>query len=159
MYSNKGVGMFKILVVCTANICRSPAAQQFLIESLRGKQVKVESAGTLALDGNHADATIQSLMIARGFESITQHRSWALMPSHLAQADLVLCMERDHMARVQRINPLSVNKTRLFGHWENQAEVDDPVGRSENTYARSLDEMERLTGQWVEKMSMMGMIK
>jgi protein-tyrosine phosphatase len=151
--------MFKILVVCTANICRSPAAQQFLIESLRGKQVKVESAGTLALDGNYADATIQALMIARGFESITQHRSRALMPSHLAQADLVLCMERDHMVRVQRLNPLSVNKTRLFGHWENQAEVDDPVGRSEQTYARALDEMERLTSQWADKMSMMGMVQ
>jgi protein-tyrosine phosphatase len=68
-------------------------------------------------------------------------------------------MERDHMARVQRLNPLSVNKTRLFGHWENQAEVEDPVGRSEQTYARSLDEMQRLTSQWVEKMSMMGMVR
>ena len=151
--------MFKILVVCTANICRSPAAQHFLLESLRGKQVKVESAGTLALDGNFADATIQSLMLERGFQDISQHRSRALMPSHLAQADLVLCMERDHMARVQRLNPLSVNKTRLFGHWENQAEVDDPVGRSEQTYARSLDDMQRLASQWVEKMSMMGMVK
>jgi protein-tyrosine phosphatase len=52
-----------------------------------------------------------------------------------------------------------VSKTRLFGHWENQAEVDDPVGRSEQTYARSLDDMQRLASQWVEKMSMMGMVK
>jgi len=151
--------MFKILVVCTANICRSPAAQHFLLESLQGKQVKVESVGTLAIDGNFADSTIQSLMIDRGFEEITQHRSRALMPSHLTQSDLVLCMERDHMARVQRLNPLSVNKTRLFGHWENQTEVDDPVGRSEKTYARSLDQMQRLAAQWVEKMSMMGMVQ
>jgi len=151
--------MFKILVVCTANICRSPAAQYFLLDSLKGKQVKVESVGTLALDGNFADSTIQSLMIDRGFEGITQHRSRALMPSHLTQSDLVLCMERDHMARVQRLNPLSMNKTRLLGHWENQTEVDDPVGRSEKTYARSLDQMQRLAAQWVEKMSMMGMVQ
>jgi protein-tyrosine phosphatase len=97
-------------------------------------------------------------MVERGFEAITEHRSRALMPSHLTQYDLVLCMERDHMTRIQRLNPLSINKTRLFGHWENQAEVDDPVGRSEQTYARSLDEMQRLTGQWAEKMSMMGMV-
>ena len=153
------MAMFKILVVCTANICRSPAAQHFLLQSLKGKQVTVTSAGTLALDGNAADPTIQTLMLERAFDGITEHRSRALMPSHLTQADLVLCMSRDHMTRVQKLNPLSMNKTRLLGHWENQAEVDDPVGRSTQTYARSLDEMQRLTDQWVEKMSMMGMVQ
>jgi protein-tyrosine phosphatase len=157
--SESRTGMFKILVVCTANICRSPAAQYFLRRALEGKQVKVESAGTLALDGNAADPTIQALMLERGFEAITEHRSRALMPSHLTQYDLVLCMERDHMARVQKLNPLGMNRTRLFGHWENRAEVDDPVGRSRQTYIRSLDDMQRLTDQWVEKMSMMGMVQ
>jgi hypothetical protein len=38
------------------------------------------------------------------------------------------------------------------------AVVDDPVGRSEQAYAHSLDEMQRLASQWVEKMSMMGMV-
>lgn len=151
--------MFKILVVCTANICRSPAAQQLLASALSEKQVLVESVGTLALNGNFVDATIQSLMIDRGFEAIKHHRSRALMPSHFTWADLVLCMERDHMAQVQRLNPLGMNKTRLFGQWENQVEVDDPVGRSKQTYARCLDQMARLTDQWVEKMSMMGMVR
>jgi len=63
------------------------------------------------------------------------------------------------MARVQKLNPLGMNRTRLFGHWENRAEVDDPVGRSRQTYIRSLDDMQRLTDQWVEKMSMMGMVQ
>ena len=150
--------MFKILVVCTANICRSPAGQHFLAQRLAGKDVLVESAGTLALDGNPADATIRELMTARGYPGIENHRSRALMPSHVSNYDLVLCMERDHMARVQRLTPYAANKTRLFGHWDGQAEVDDPVGRSEKTYARSLDLMDGMADQWVDKMLMMGMV-
>ena len=151
--------MFKILVVCTANICRSPAGQEFLRQRLAGKEVVVESAGTLAIDGNQADATIRQMMLERGYPDIEAHRSRALMPSHLTQYDLVLCMERDHIERVQRLSPYASNKTRLFGHWEQQAQVDDPVGRSDKTYARSLDIMAGMADQWVEKMMMMGMVK
>jgi protein-tyrosine phosphatase len=150
--------MFKILVMCTANICRSPAGQQFLRKRLDGRDVMVDSAGTLALDGNLADATIREMMFGRGYPDIEGHRSRALMPSHLSQYDLVLCMERDHMDRVQRLSPYASNKTRLFGHWDGQSEVDDPVGRSEKTYARSLDLMDGMADQWVEKMLMMGMV-
>lgn len=151
--------MFKILVVCTANICRSPAGQQFLRRRLSGKDVVIESAGTLAIDGNHADATIREMMAERGYPEIESHRSRALMPSHLTQYDLVLCMERDHIERVQRLSPYASNKTRLFGHWQQQSEVDDPVGRSDKTYARSLDIMAEMADQWVDKMLMMGMVK
>lgn len=151
--------MFKILVVCTANICRSPAGQHFLRQQLAGKNVLIESAGTLAIDGNQADPTIRALMIERGFPDIESHRSRALMPSHLTQYDLVLCMERDHLSRVQKLSPFASNKTRLFGHWDGQSEVDDPVGRSEQTYSRSLDIMQRLSEQWVDKMLMMGMVR
>lgn len=151
--------MFKILVVCTANICRSPAGQQFLRQRLAGKDVVIDSAGTLALDGNLADSTIRQMMVERGHPEIESHRSRALMPSHLSQYDLVLCMERDHVERVQRLSPYASNKTRLFGQWEGQADVEDPIGRSEKTYARSLDIMDAMADQWVDKMLMMGMVK
>jgi protein-tyrosine phosphatase len=151
--------MFKILVVCTANICRGPAGQQFLRQRLDGNEVVVDSAGTLAIDGNQADATIREMMLERGYPDIEGHRSRALMPSHVTQYDLVLCMERDHIERVQRLNPYASNKTRLFGHWQQQSEVDDPVGRSDRTYAESLDIMAGMADQWVEKMLMMGMVE
>lgn len=151
--------MFKILVVCTANICRSPAGQQFLQQRLAGRDFVVDSAGTLAIDGNPADATIRAMMLERGYPDIEAHRSRALMPSHINQYDLVLCMERDHIGYVQRLSPFASNKTRLFGHWQQQSEVDDPIGRSEKTYAKSLDIMDGMADQWVEKMLMMGMGK
>ncbi len=44
-------GPFKILTVCTGNICRSPLAEGLLRKVLRGLPVEVSSAGTGALVG------------------------------------------------------------------------------------------------------------
>jgi len=147
-----------LLVVCTANVCRSPAAEIFLNDALAGKRVHVHSAGTLALDGNPADATVQTLMSERGYQTILKHRSRSLLPHLLSKADLVLCMEQDHVARLKSLSPALVGKTRLLGHWEGQTEVDDPIGRSRLTYERSLDQMERLARLWAEKIQQMGLV-
>lgn len=149
---------FNVLVICTANICRSPAASVFLQEALLNKAAKVTSAGTLALDGNPADQTIRQLMLERGFNQIDAHRSQALMPHHLSKADLVLCMERDHLLRVQHMNPLLSGKVRLLGHFEDQTEVSDPIGQSQAVYVASLDQMQRLATTWANKMQQMGFV-
>lgn len=149
---------FHLLVVCTANVCRSPAAEQFFEAKLRQSGVVVDSAGTLALDGNPADETIRRLMLERGFPEIAEHRSRALMPSHTSRYQLILCMERDHMARVQSLNPSAFGRIKLLGHWDGQSEVDDPIGRSQATYESSLDRMDLLTTQWADKLKEMGFI-
>jgi len=147
---------FNVMVICTANICRSPAASVFLQEALLNKAVKVTSAGTLALVGNPADQTIRKLMLERGFNQIESHRSQALMPHHLTQADLVLCMERDHLLRVQHMNPVLSGKAHLLGHFDDQAEVSDPIGQAQVVFDASLDQMQRLATTWAQKMQQMG---
>ena len=149
---------FNVLVICTANICRSPAASVFLQEALLKTSAKVTSAGTLALDGNPADQTIRKLMLERGFNQIETHRSQALMPHHLSKADLVLCMERDHLLRVQHMNPVLSGKVRLLGHFEDQTEVSDPIGQAQVVYDTSLDQMQRLAAIWAKKMQQMGFV-
>jgi protein-tyrosine phosphatase len=130
------------MVICTANICRSPAASVFLQEALLNK----------------ADQTIRKLMLERGFNLIESHRSQALMPHHLAQADLVLCMERDHLLRVQHMNPVLSGKAHLLGHFDDQAEVSDPIGKAQAVYDASLDQMQRLATTWAQKMQQMGFV-
>ena len=152
------MGAFRVLVVCTANVCRSPAAQRFLQKQLLPYGAVVESAGTMAIDGNAADDTIARLMLERGYEDIVQHRSRALMPSHTNKYQLILCMEREHLARVQALNPSILGRAKLMGHWEGQSEVDDPIGRSVSTYEKSLDRMEILAQQWAIKMREMGFV-
>jgi len=149
---------FNILVICTANICRSPAVAMLLQESLANKSVKVSSAGTLALNGNKAEDTMRKLLVERGLHQIEDHRSQALMPHHLSQADLIFCMEHEHVARVLQMNPVLKGKVKLMGHFENQSEVSDPYRQPQHVYEQSIDQMQRLTTQWVEKMQQMGLV-
>ena len=151
--------MLNILVVCTANICRSPAAQVFLNDLLRGNEVRVESAGTLAIDGNIADPTIQQLMIERGYPEIEHHRSRALMPHHIFEYQLILCMERDHLDLIRKNYPVAVGKSMMLSHWENNTDVVDPFGRDQDEYIDSLNIMQTYTQQWATKIVNMGLVE
>ena len=126
-------------MVCTANICRSPAAQQFLAKALADQQVEVYSAGTRAIDNHFAHPQIERQMLDRGYPDITQHRSTALMPSQLAKYGLILCMEQDHLDWIKRASPTSIGKTKLLGHWDGQAGVLDPINGPEEGYSQCLD--------------------
>ncbi len=149
---------FSILMVCTANICRSPAAQALLSERVTGSNVRVESAGTLALDGNPADAIVVQLLQARGIDSITRHRSRPVMPTMLGRFDLVLCMEDDHLQQVLALYPVGRGKVRLLGHWSAQ-QISDPVGQPEPVYATTLNQIDTCVGQWAQKLTDLGMTR
>ncbi len=51
---------YSVLMVCTANICRSPMAEGMFRQLVRkeglAKKVKVDSAGTRAMKGHPPDA-------------------------------------------------------------------------------------------------------
>ena len=149
--------MFRILVVCTANICRSPAGEVFLARKLASHAVEVHSAGTLAIDNHPADETIQEILQERGFPEIANHRSKALMPSVLNRYGLILCMENDHLAWVRRNEPGALGKTKLFGHWDGQKGVDDPIGRAKEAYAQALNTIETYSATWAEKIVALGL--
>mgnify|MGYP003586082476 CR=1 FL=1 len=151
--------MLRVLVVCTANICRSPASEWFLRLALGDRKVIVESAGVLATEGNHADLTIQQLMMERGIDGLSAHRSRCLLPSFVRKYQLILCMEKMHMLSIRRADPVAVGKTMLLGHWEGQKEVQDPVGESVDVYKNALLEIERFSQQWANKIVTSGMIE
>jgi len=147
---------FRILTVCTANICRSPTAQVFLANFLQDQDVQVHSAGTLALNGNFADQTMQSLLIEKGYPVITEHRSQALMPSLIAKYDLLLCMESEHLEWIVARSPVATAKVKLLGHWEKARQVSDPIGQQREVYASSVEEIEHLSKLWANKLIGLG---
>ena len=151
------MSILRVLVVCTANICRSPAGQAFLARGLSGRRARVQSAGTLAQDGNPADTAVQDIAEGLGFPEVRQHRSRALMPSHLAQFDLILCMEQAHIDWVRKVEPTAVGKTKLFGHWSGRRGVADPVGGPRDAYERALGEMQVMARQWTDKILELGL--
>lgn len=149
--------MFNILVACTANICRSPAAQSFLRLALKDTLVSVDSAGIFAIDGNTADPMIQTLMYERGHQNLSKHRSNVLLPSHVSKYQLILCMENSHLTYLQQANMSSVGKIMLLGHWENLQEVADPTGQTRADYDHALVKMEKFSLQWANKIIDLGM--
>lgn len=87
---------FKVVNVCTGNICRSPFAEASLRSHLaEHPQVTVRSAGTHADDGRLAPPPAQGVASAHGL-SLETHRARFLDPEVLAGVDLVLAMSREH---------------------------------------------------------------
>lgn len=147
----------KILVVCTANICRSPMGERVLAKLLNDHDVEISSAGIRAIGGNAADPTVRELMAERGWGDLSDHRSQLLFPSLLQRSNLILCMEEHHIRHILDIDPTLRGKTRGFGHWQ-ESGIDDPVGLSRKHYAHCLDKIEIAAQSWTDKLKKMGLI-
>jgi protein-tyrosine phosphatase len=95
----------EILLLCTANVCRSVMAQAMLSSRLaaRGVTVPVASAGLLA-GGRRPPAEVISVMAARGID-VTGHRSRTVTAADLATADLILGLAREHVRHAAVLAP------------------------------------------------------
>lgn len=102
-----------VLVVCTANICRSPVGERLLASRLGGTGVTVGSAGTLALVGRPVDPPMAGLLADAGVpaEPFTARQ---VRPDLLRDASLVLTMTREHRAAVVAAAPAVVRRTFLL---------------------------------------------
>jgi len=86
-----------IVVLCTANVCRSPMAAALLARRLSGLGVAapVRSAGMLR-SGDPPLPEVISVMARYGID-ITGHRSRVACAADLSRASLVLAMARDNL--------------------------------------------------------------
>ncbi len=87
--------MTELLLLCTANVCRSPMAEALLVRRLRGTAaaVSVRSAGLLTA-GQPADPAAVRAMAARCLD-IASHRSRRVGAADIARADLIVAMDRN----------------------------------------------------------------
>lgn len=102
---------FRILTVCTGNICRSPLAEQLLKVRLSGvDQIEFNSAGTQAMVGHLMPE--HSLRIARDNAILDSelHRGQQLTEAHLHAADLIFAMDRGHRKQIVEISPRATRK-------------------------------------------------
>ncbi|MBA8814171.1 arsenate reductase/protein-tyrosine-phosphatase family protein [Frigoribacterium faeni] len=105
-----GSSTFRILTVCTGNICRSPLAEQYLRAGLAAagvSNVVVESAGTMAQDGQAMPRQALDLARRYGVADAEAHGARYLFEGHVAGADLVFGMGRDHRRAIVSLFPRS----------------------------------------------------
>jgi protein-tyrosine-phosphatase len=137
-----------ILVLCTANICRSPMAAALLRHALQAepeplRSVPVISAGVSARRGEpmteYSVTALKKVGIPAG-----GHVSQPLTQALLDQAAVVFCMTEQHRLMIQATAEPVPPRLFLFREFMPPAagrEIADPYGGPLSIYEQSRDEM------------------
>ncbi len=131
----------KILYLCTANICRSPAAEFYMrhiLARLEIPQVEVSSAGIIDMQGASADPMVTRELKNRGID-MSSHQSKLATHEMLQQADEIVVMERRHRAWVREHHPMRLRKVSLIREPEESVDLFDPTGGTVKEYHRALE--------------------
>jgi protein-tyrosine-phosphatase len=114
---DRGITRFQILLVCRANVCRSPTAQLLLFRRLRANHLtelaQVLSAGTVAEPGQPWCDTA-ARWVTNGndrSEMLKRHASRQLDRAMVQDADLVLTAARVERAAVVQLVPQATPRT------------------------------------------------
>lgn len=148
-----GDGEVRVLIVCTANICRSPVVEAILRQRLRqrGLSWQVASAGTLAMSGYAASKHGVTVLAERGLD-ISAHRSSEVTSDDVQQSDLVLCMEQSHVEALRVENRGHGHKiqllTAMIGRHE---DVADPYGGPRPWYDIMVDQVTALVDRGLDR--------
>ena len=128
-----------ILLLCTANVCRSVMAQAMLAARLaaRGVAVPVASAGLLG-EGRPPPPEVVSVMAARGID-VAGHRSRVVTADDLAVAGLILGLTREHVRHAAVLLPAA---------WPRTFTLRELLRRGEQTGARGPGEP---LGHWLTR--------
>lgn len=141
---------FRVLIVCTGNICRSPTAQAVLgrmvAEAGLDRQVDVDSAGLVDYHaGSPPDRRAQQHAQRRGYD-LSRLRARQIRPRDFERFDLVLVMEHEHRDQLIEICPAPhQEKVRLLMDYapvRKGAEIPDPYYGAPAGFERVLDMIE-----------------
>lgn len=146
--------MVHVLVICTANVCRSPVGEAVLRDRLSRKGFDdwvVGSAGTWALDESRAAPYSVELMAEQGID-ISIHRARLVSEALLADADLVLCMESGHAEAISAEFPAHASRVYLLSEMVGQRhDVSDPYGGPLPRYRRMVAEVTELVEKGLDR--------
>lgn len=135
-----------IIIVCTANICRSPMGEKLLQHALAAepeplRSLRVVSAGIAASRGQPATDNSVAALKKVGLD-ISKHTSQPLTQTLLDDALAVFCMTESHRAMIE-LNFGRVPKAlHLFREFVGRdPEIPDPFGGNFREYEACRDSM------------------
>ncbi len=142
---SEGARPYRLLMVCTGNICRSPMAQGLApwLAEQRGRVVHTRGGSTLGLDGNNADPNSVAVCAELGVD-IAGHRASPISAANIEWADFVLVMEYAHASHIRsHYGEVIGEKLFLLGNFGGVAEIADPIGGWRYQFRRTRDEIQR----------------
>lgn len=144
---------FKVLHVCTGNICRSPMAERIMRAELaerfgaRAAEVEVHGAGTYG--GHHGDPMnppAARVLAELGIDSSGFASTWLREPQ-LEWADLVLAATADHRSDVLKLDPKALRRTFVL---KELARLAREIGPDQLPDAGPADRLRALVAQAAE---------
>ncbi|MFQ5400318.1 MAG: low molecular weight phosphotyrosine protein phosphatase [Anaerolineae bacterium] len=146
--------MPNILVVCTANICRSPVGEAILRARLQERGLhnwRVSSAGTWAMIERRAARFSREILAEQGLD-LSAHQARMIDEHMLAKADLVLCMESGHVEALQTEFPAHAKKLYLLSEMVGRKySISDPYGQPRDAYERMVKELTSLIDDGLDR--------
>ena len=142
---------FRIIFVCSGNICRSPMAAAILRKMMQNTAhkaaVSIGSAGTLRLPPGLADPEAEKVAQEMGTE-IGDHLSQPVTPDIMLRSDLVICMALDHFKYLTAHFPYFRDKICLLKQWGRETiltnpSIADPIGQDHEFFRRVYKESEQ----------------
>lgn len=124
--------MFRILVVSTGNVCRSPMAEAMLRHALAAalgpdaRAFAVTSAGTWGHEGSPMEPYAEQVLAELGVPA-TAFSARELAPEHLVVADLVLAATAEHREVVRAVDPFAAGRTYTLGEFARYVRMVDPA--------------------------------
>ncbi len=156
---------YRVMTVCTGNICRSPMAEIVLRDRLEAAgladRVAVDSTGVSDEEhGNPVDPRAVRVLAAHGYPTGEGHRARQARAEDLRERDLVLAMTAQHARVLRRLAPdADVRMYRSFdpaaprvapGESEHVLDVDDPWYGDQAGFETTLSEIESAADGVVE---------
>ena len=131
---------FRVLHVCTGNICRSPMAERLTRAGLQARlgdgaeQLLVESAGTWGHSGSPMEPHALTTLAQYGVDG-SDFRARELVAEHVVAADLVLAATREHRAASVVLHPRAAARTFTLREFARLVGAVDPASLPEGDVA------------------------
>jgi protein-tyrosine phosphatase len=141
---------YRVLFVCTGNICRSPTAEavfrHIADEAGLAQRIAVDSAGTHDYHvGDPPDPRSVAAAALRGFD-LTPLRARKVRREDFHTFDLILAMDRDHHDHLAALRPNDARaEVKLFLHYHpapRTLDVPDPYYGGPEGFTEVLDLIE-----------------
>ena len=139
--------VYRVLFVCTGNICRSPTAEALLRHHAGDLPIAADSCGVSAEEaGNPPDPMSVAEAQRRGV-AMPARRARRITASDFTTSDLLVPMTRTHETRLLRLQPEDARAEirRMMTYVDGHADVDvpDPWYGDREAYVEAFDLIER----------------